>query len=316
MDLYDMVHFGSDIKHLRESIGLTQSDVYKQTGISEDTLRRIENGKSIPKLETLFYLSLIYKTNLIQLINSATIFNVYSGSHLMDEVKEMIINNDYQNIDFVLLEIDAVILKYDCEIMNQLLLDRLLIFKDFVEIVKKYKYNPTQIVDKEKLMNQIILALTKSNESFSLEVLESCNLNPIEIRLMLVYCDLLRTLHREKQALMFLNILKSMTENKQYYDSNFKELTIKINYYIVQCYHELYLHKEVLITCNEALTQCIVENQYTLMPFFLFRKSIALHFIGDVMESNTLFAECKILLKLTNKLNLVNDYQKIFDTLQ
>ncbi len=60
--------FGQALKQVRLSLGYTQQDVRSNTGISCDTLRRIENGLVIPRYETLEYLSYFYKVDLLPIL--------------------------------------------------------------------------------------------------------------------------------------------------------------------------------------------------------------------------------------------------------
>lgn len=49
----------------RQSLGLTQEDVYKNTGITPATISRIENGRTFPKLDIFLKLIDYYKLNLV-----------------------------------------------------------------------------------------------------------------------------------------------------------------------------------------------------------------------------------------------------------
>lgn len=55
---YNTVNFGNAIRKIRKKLKLTQKDVATITGINENTLRRLENGKVLPKQETLDLLRL------------------------------------------------------------------------------------------------------------------------------------------------------------------------------------------------------------------------------------------------------------------
>ncbi len=82
--------FGQALKQVRLSLGYTQQDVRSNTGISCDTLRRIENGLVIPRYETLEYLSYFYKVDLLPI--------------LMKHRKLSHINNYYQKLDSLIID--------------------------------------------------------------------------------------------------------------------------------------------------------------------------------------------------------------------
>jgi transcriptional regulator with XRE-family HTH domain len=58
---------GQQLREIRRNIGLTQHDVSEQTGISHETLRRLENGKEFVRFSTLEKLSELYKVDLYKL---------------------------------------------------------------------------------------------------------------------------------------------------------------------------------------------------------------------------------------------------------
>src|SRR5690554_5656475 len=65
---YNLDLFGEKMKEIRINLNLTQKRISELTGIDSVTIRRIENGKVIPKLDTLELLSPIYKRDLINLL--------------------------------------------------------------------------------------------------------------------------------------------------------------------------------------------------------------------------------------------------------
>lgn len=60
--------FGKKVKKIRQSLKYTQDDVKRYTGISNETMRRIENGIQEPKVSTLEKLGHLYKYDLVDLL--------------------------------------------------------------------------------------------------------------------------------------------------------------------------------------------------------------------------------------------------------
>ncbi len=58
---YDLKSFGSEIRRIRNSLGLTQDDLSYLASIHVDTIRKIENGKVLPLQETLDLLAPVLK---------------------------------------------------------------------------------------------------------------------------------------------------------------------------------------------------------------------------------------------------------------
>lgn len=68
MFYYDLEAFGKELRYIRKSLKLTQKDIANRAFINIDTLRRIENGKVMPKQETLDLMSIILKRDLNEVL--------------------------------------------------------------------------------------------------------------------------------------------------------------------------------------------------------------------------------------------------------
>ncbi|MBI9013213.1 MAG: helix-turn-helix transcriptional regulator [Clostridiales bacterium] len=96
--MYNLNEFGKEIKNIRKKGYLTQIDVAEQIGMQRDTLRRLENGKSVPKIETLEKLSSIYGKDIFMILikHRITIDN-YISKHI-HEISKNFRNYDYEKI--------------------------------------------------------------------------------------------------------------------------------------------------------------------------------------------------------------------------
>lgn len=315
MYLYDTSYFGTTLKQLREFVGLTQADVYNTIGISEDTLRRIENGQTIPKIETLCYLSLIYKTNIIGYLNENSIFNTLADSQFAEQLNQMIIKNEFDSIDTTIMEIENFIEKLSQVSIDKLILNRLMLFKNFAIITKEHRLQAFTPEDRSVLKEKIQSALISSNPDFSIDSKAQWNLSPIEIRFLLLYSELLRIDGLELEALELLSTLHEISERKQHYDPTFKEITLKIDFNRAYCYHKLDLHQEVIDLCNQGQALCVQYNCYTLMHLFLYRKAVAYHQLGERNLSKTIFNDCLTFLNLSGQIELSNSYRQQYELL-
>lgn len=87
------------MQQVRQGANLSQNDVAKLTYIHADTLRRIENGKNPPRLETLRTLSILYKVDLLYLLSECTNKNIYNDIFLQIDRQIIEKNNEsYEKI--------------------------------------------------------------------------------------------------------------------------------------------------------------------------------------------------------------------------
>lgn len=132
------IEFGNYLKDLRVSLGRSLADVESQSGISSITLRRIESGENMPRFDTLGYLSIAYKKDLLlelrDYCNSTSLFNYY-------------------------IRLENLIISYDIELLLKL-------NSDFANFIKKsLKQNPLPL--DTAIPNQFNLVLEGISQYYS-----------------------------------------------------------------------------------------------------------------------------------------------------
>lgn len=96
--MYNLKLFGNKVKQIRNTLNLTQKDVSNISGVSMDTLRKIENGKVIPNQITLELISAVLKEDLNTLLLKYRLKNTKMITELLDEIDKKLDNEDYENI--------------------------------------------------------------------------------------------------------------------------------------------------------------------------------------------------------------------------
>lgn len=90
--------FAGIMKDFRKQIGLNQQDVCDLSNISVGTLRDIENGRVVPKIETLHLLSPAYKHHLIDVFSSCLMGDHKVWFHSMNQMEVKIALEDYTSL--------------------------------------------------------------------------------------------------------------------------------------------------------------------------------------------------------------------------
>lgn len=86
---------GEVLKKLRTDNKYTQAYLSQETGYSEKQLRRIEQGTSIPNIDLLYHLSIIYNQDLFDFYKKS-METCVNGSKEAHEIKRLIKSGDYQ----------------------------------------------------------------------------------------------------------------------------------------------------------------------------------------------------------------------------
>ncbi len=173
---YNLFLFGKRLKDIREKLGLTQKQVVDMALIDERTLRRMERGKVIPKLETLEALSVIYKTDLVSAIIESRITDYSMLLQTQRNIDLKLINEEMSNFDNELKLLDKLLENIDNEYYKILITQ----FKFFLYGIRYYKNKEYQ-----SALNMYINAIKQTLNDFSLDNYKEYSFSLMEIRILM-----------------------------------------------------------------------------------------------------------------------------------
>ena len=173
---YNLFLFGKRLKDIREKLGLTQKQVVDMALMDERTLRRMERGKVIPKLETLEALSVIYKTDLVSAIIESRITDYSMLLQTQRNIDLKLINEEMSNFDNELKLIDKLLENIENEYYKILITQ----FKLFLYGIRYYKNKEYQ-----NAMDMYINAIKQTLNDFSLDNYKEYSFSLMEIRILM-----------------------------------------------------------------------------------------------------------------------------------
>ncbi len=92
--MYDKIECAKRLKHLREVKGKTQREVASETGLSVDTIRKLEQGKRTPSVMVVDRLREYYKTTADYIISG-----IREEQHdLLDKDNQLIVDSVIEGI--------------------------------------------------------------------------------------------------------------------------------------------------------------------------------------------------------------------------
>ena len=173
---YNLFLFGKRLKDIREKLGLTQKQVVDMALMDERTLRRMERGKVIPKLETLEALSVIYKTDLVSAIIESRITDYSMLLQTQRNIDLKLINEEMSNFDNELKLIHKLLENIENEYYKILITQ----FKFFLYGIRYYKNKEYQ-----NAMDMYINAIKQTLNDFSLDNYKEYSFSLMEIRILM-----------------------------------------------------------------------------------------------------------------------------------
>ena len=182
---YDLKAFSTRLKEIRKSLGFTQDNVVTGTGLSSETLRKLENGMVVPRYDTIEILSLFYKTDLQAVLNN------YKSSSELIKFYEVI---DYHIVGYNTSSIISTI--DDFERFRAQTNLKLIDMKELLQLhllfnglYLSYTNNDTpNVID--AIINKYIESISVCNPSFSMDLWRQFKYSNVELRILFALASL------------------------------------------------------------------------------------------------------------------------------
>lgn len=300
---YDLKTFAERLRTIRKSLGYSQNEVSDKTGINSDTLRRLENGMSIPRFETLEVLSNFYKENLILILDSYKTSSELS--YFYDLVDYHITNADGSSIRKTILSCEQYLSNTNPQLIDSREIKQLIAFFEGIEL----SYHNTS-EGYSAALDKLIASLKVSNPSFTLHSWESFKYNSLELRILSSIASVLGlTRECELSNQIMLMILDYLDTSK--YAKHFEKLlTIKTYSTLSYNYHRIDQHDSALRYANIGIEYCIEHSIMAELALLLYRKAVAMFHL-NIENYEKFFFQSIELLKIQGKDNLAEQYEMI-----
>lgn len=298
---YNTKDFGNYIKNLRKALGLTQMDVEKLSNISIDAIRRLENGSVIPRYDTLVFLSLTYKKDLIREFNSFS--NINEIMEFYHKIDKLVANFNEETLNQLKNDYHKYITNSDSiELINSVLKKQISLIIDGIVLFYKEK----KIEDAQK---KFLKAMTLSINDFSINKFKKYKYTLLELRLLMLIG---MTLLSQKSAILSNKILNHCltTLNTSLYASiDEKMLIAKLMFNISYNYHINDEFEESLQMADEGIRYCNDHFISFALPGLLFRKGVAMYNLKN-NDYSKFFNQALTLLEIQNNLQLYQIYHE------
>ena len=270
---FDTQEFGNYLKKLRESLKITQNNVYELTGLSLETIRKLERGISIPRYDTLELLSKVYKVDVLQ------IFSLYRSSSELYEF--------YNNLDRLIVEYNQEKLTNLLEAFQNNVSDETTTkvfekkeLEQFILILKGIEIYSSK-ENKEECFDYFLKAMKISNSSFELEHINKFKYTQLEHRILLLISLALSVTRDLKLANQILIMSLETYQLKYRLDFNDIRLMIKIYFNLSYNYFGLEDYQNSLKYADEGIKYCREHHSMYALSGLFYRRGIAKLFMDD-----------------------------------
>jgi len=256
--------FGKNLKDIRKSLNLTQKEVADLAYIDPVTLRRIENGKVIPKLETLELLSPIYKQDLIDLLIKYRFDDYLAFYEIKKRIESKIDNGELNNLQVEVkgLKILLSTIKntYCKKLVTQLLF--------FIEAIILY-YNNSN----EEALDKLIESIKITTPSFKINKYNSFVYSSMEIRILMNIAFIFNKLNHQEKYIEILEFCINTLNNDD-------EIYPKLCHNLAGAYIRNKDFKKALYFSNIGIESCQKNRNLNGLSLLFYGKGIAEYRLG------------------------------------
>ncbi len=261
----DKIKFGDHLRTIRKNLHFTQKQVTELTGVSQETLRRIENGIEYASISTLSTLSEFYKIDLFKMIS------------LSPEIDDKFSSD----VDKIALSLKSGEIEGFKDEIRTLIED----------IKEKNDYDSAYYIEYLSTLLDLDLKTVKNaNESettlsklyFNNNALKSnYYITPFEITLNIYLAIVLRVNNNFKESLSVLESTRERTMHLPYAATENSHTFAVIAINISTAYHAMQNYDQAIEVINALLNDN--QKSYRLDDYFqlLYRKGISLYKMND-----------------------------------
>ena len=284
---YDYI--GSEVKRIRKEMGISQAELAEKSNVSIDTLRRLENGYTLPRLDSIVPIFKVLGIEWELLLKTKKGSSWQDVQNILEKASQELDQNNLDNI----LEYISQLTYYRDTLPNsyKIKLDQYLLF--FQACLSRSK-DKNLVLYKEYLEDALSLTI-KSEDLLS----EGSNYNELEIRILQSLSEYYIDIEDNEKAFNILNHLKEVTPTES-------KLFPKICYNLARYYYIEKKYTNTILLCKGGLEEGSKISNYSSFPLLYYMIGISKYKIGELdyrFYLDSSLKLCDLLLK--------NDLKKV-----
>lgn len=263
---YNLELFGKRFKDIRKALGLSQKDVAEITTIDDKTIRRIENGKVLPKLDTLEILSSTYKEDLASLLIEYRIDD-YSIYHEISNKIEFKLDNGEQHTLHTEFRELIMLLSLTTNPYYKKLINQLILFTDAAIIYEKDNNNNNIV------LNKLIQAMKITTPAFDLQDYVSYVYSSMEIRILMNMAFALNRLNDKEKYMEIMEFCANSVDSDN-------DIYPKLCHNLASAYIRGKNYQTALEFSNLGIKSCQENRNFNGLNILYYGKGVAEYRLG------------------------------------
>lgn len=271
ISIYELNSYSEQLRLMRKNLGFTIQDVSHATGINPSTIKQLENGKRIPRIDTIQILSSFYKCDLFALLSIK--IKDFTTMQLLDDIRD---HSSQGDVSALMQSISTISNHLESKKITPIEYKDLEQLKHYVEGLL-FAAEPDRFTNQhEKACEKYIYALSLRNQTFSIGSFEYYKYSAIEMNILYslaVSYGYLRQCDLSNKILLFVH--NTIYQLRQYSDVN-KVTLSKLYYNLSYNYHRLGDHENAYKYAVTGIEHCLKSDTSMMLALLLGRKGVAL----------------------------------------
>lgn len=230
---YKLSEFGVEAKRIRKSLGLNQKQVKEIVGINEETIRRTENGKTMPTIETLDLLSIVYKCDMIAVFSK---YKLTFDQYFEERIKYVIPSIRLENKDAINREVENFLQEFggSKKLNSSVINDKSL---QYIEYLKAAGNLKNSFVDKSRfdITNLVKVVSDPMGKNKKKVIL----LDKLEIRIYVLISVIYRYRSEFDRSIRYLEVALNSVKLRYSDDKDFLYLYFLVMINLMTLYHRI-----------------------------------------------------------------------------
>lgn len=299
---FNLSLFGRRVRRLRKQLRLTQSDLAAATRINIETIRRIEAGKVLPRLDTLEYLSPALKVDLQAILLKCRLDDYYVFHQITNKIEQIYDKDDIDSLHEAYRELselrESITNEYYATAIDQMLL--------LISATFSYKIDGNHSL----ALTKLIKSMRMTTADFCMENYNTFVYTDLEIRLLMHMALILHQMGAQEKYLAILEFCASHSDREDV-------IYPKVLYNLAGAYIRNRNYAKALECTICAIEWCKQKREFSGLHLLYYNKGLCQYHLGNPNYAESVGKSiflCEIYGYAKLKRKIAQNYREVFCT--
>lgn len=286
--LYNLSLFGKKVKEIRSKLRLKQDELSELSGVNVEAIRRLEQGKVVPKLETIENLSPVLKVDLHEILLKYRIDDYIKLDNIIKNLEAKFDRDEFYTLKPELLELESLLPAIKNYYYRNQTKQLILLIQGIILYKQENKF--------EQAFKVLVQAIKTTTPDFTFYQYSSFTYSTLEIRILMNLGFVLNRLERQEEYLEIIRFcISEIDESNLIYP--------KLCHNLAGAYRRMEKFDRALFYSKLGIDSCYRNRNLNGIYFLFYGKAVSEFNLGDRSYANS-FKKAVSLCELFREYNI------------